>query len=292
MTIQIQNQDLTVLVDEKGAELLSIKNQSSDLEYLWQGDNTYWGRTAPVLFPIVGRLKNDHYELEGQIYTMGQHGFARDCLFEVTSQSDSKVSLCLTSNPSIKLMYPYDFRLTITYTLEENTIDITYFVENLNKKETMYFSIGAHPGFNVPLTNDTKFEDYYLTFSPKQIRTQIPLSGPYLDTLNKQQVSTNTNINLNRSLFDIDALIYETVNKNTISIQCDKTDHFISVTFEDFPYVGIWSPPQKDAPFVCIEPWFGIADEVTTSGLLKEKLGIQSLEPSASFTSRYLITLN
>ncbi|PKM94678.1 MAG: aldose epimerase [Firmicutes bacterium HGW-Firmicutes-1] len=291
MTIQLQNNHLIVLVSEKGAELSSIKSIDTGLEYLWQGNSTYWGRQAPVLFPIIGRLINDQYLIDEQIYPMGQHGFARDYTFRISSQSDTNVSLCLTSDSTTKAIYPYDFNLTITYKLEENTVTVTYLVENPNVKEMMYFSIGGHPGFNVPITEDTKFEDYYLAISPTLSRTIIPLKGPYLDTSNKFLTQTTANLALNRNLFDNDAIIYETKGRNVFSIQSDKTEHSISFTLDDFPYVGIWSPPKKDAPFVCIEPWFGIADEVTASGQLKEKLGIQSLEAMGTFSAHYSITI-
>lgn len=292
MTIQLQNNHLIVFVSEKGAELSSIKSSKTGLEYLWQGDSTFWGRKSPILFPIVGRLKDDQYIIDGHTYSMGQHGFARDCTFQISHQSSTKVSLCLLSNMSSQAMYPYDFRLTITYTLEENSIVVTYLVENPSKEETMYFSIGAHPAFNVPLTQDTTFEDYYLSLSPKQFRTMLPLIGPYVDFSSKKLVQTDANIVLTRTLFDIDTLIYETEGKNVFSLQSDKTDHSVAITFENFPYVGIWSPPGKDAPFVCIEPWFGISDDVNSTGLFKEKIGIQALEANSSFSAHYSITIN
>lgn len=289
--IKLQNQNLIVLVSEKGAELSSIKTRVSGFEYLWQGDSIYWGRKAPVLFPIVGRLKNDQYEIGGLKYNMGQHGFARDYTFVVTGQNDNMVRMSLESDLSTKELYPFDFRLTITYKLDESTIGVTYLVENLDDN-TMYFSIGAHPGFNIPLVDNTQFEDYNISFSPNRERSTIPLIGPYIDLSGKTTAEPNGNIALTRVLFDNDALIYETAGKNVLTIQSDKTDHFISLTFEDFPYVGIWSPPKKDAPFVCLEPWFGIADDINANGALKDKLGIIALDGNDSFSCYYSITVN
>lgn len=289
--ITLENQYLVVTVSEKGAELTSVKNKENQIEYLWQGDPSFWKRQAPVLFPFVGRLKNDQYEYNHKTYHMSQHGFARDYTFNVTHQSESEVALELTANEATKENYPFDFRLTLTYSLEKQTVRVAYQVENLNHQEKMYFSIGGHPGFNIPLTNETSFEDYYLSFLPKRSRTVIPLKGSYLDLENRTLGQTNTDIALRRALFDQDALIYETKNKNTFSIRSDKTPHGIAVSFENFPYVGIWSPAKQDAPLVCIEPWFGIADATDASGKLEEKMGIQLLEPNGQFNCHYDITI-
>lgn len=291
MTIQLENEKLVVVILEKGAELASIKSKETDIEYLWQADPAYWGRHAPVLFPIVGRLKDDKYEVDGKTYSMGQHGFARDETFQVIEQSATSVALALNSTEEMKTNYPYDFRLVIRYTLTDDTVKTHYQVENPSNDSEMYFSIGAHPGFNVPLTEDTKFEDYYFSFLPRKTRTTIPLSGPYLNTPAKTLAQTNTDIALSRGLFDNDALIYEIKGENIFTIQTEKNDYAVSVKFTDFPYVGIWSPPQTDAPFVCIEPWFGIADTIDATGNLKEKLGIRVLAPKEDFQAEFEITV-
>lgn len=290
--IKLENDTLTVTILTKGAELTSIKRKDNKIEYLWQADPKYWGRHAPVLFPFVGRLKEDRYEVAGKTYPMGQHGFARDCEFEIMHQTDSTVTLKLSDSPSTKERYPYAFHLLITYTLTGNTVTTAYHVENPASDEPLYFSIGAHPGFNIPLTTDTKFEDYYFSFSPRKTRTTIPLSGAYLNTPCKTLAQTNTDIALTRSLFDNDAMIYETKGENIFTIKSEKTEHSVAVRFVDFPYVGIWSPPQTDAPFVCIEPWFGIADDMNATGKIEEKLGIQTLAPQKSFEAAFEITVN
>jgi len=290
MAIQLINKDLNVQICEKGAELSSIRNQKNDIEYLWQGNPSYWGRKAPVLFPIVGRLQNDAYKFNGKEYHLSQHGFARDYTFNVVEQNETMVILSLESDMSTKQIYPFDFRLKIIYTLIHSTIKVTYQIENLGN-DCMYFSIGAHPGFNIPIVENTTFEDYYITFTPNTPRTTIPLVGPYLDITNKKVTQLDNGIPLTWDLFDHDAIILETIGQNTLTIKSDKTKHFISLTYENFPFVGIWSPPKKEAPFVCLEPWLGIADTVTASGDLKEKLGIISLEADQSFSAEYSITI-
>ncbi|MCO6017773.1 aldose 1-epimerase family protein [Carnobacterium divergens] len=290
--IKLENETLTVTILTKGAELTSIKRKDNKIEYLWQADPKYWGRHAPVLFPFVGRLKEDRYEVDGKTYPMGQHGFARDCEFEIMHQTASTVTLKLSDSPSTKERYPYAFHLLITYTLADNTVTTAYRVENPASDKSLYFSIGAHPGFNIPLTTDTIFEDYYFSFSPRKTRTTIPLSGAYLNTPCKTLAQTNTDIALTRSLFDNDAMIYETKGENIFTIKSEKTEHSVAVRFVDFPYVGIWSPPQTDAPFVCIEPWFGIADDMNATGKIEEKLGMQTLAPQKSFEAAFEITVN
>ncbi|MPQ21358.1 MULTISPECIES: aldose 1-epimerase family protein [Carnobacterium] len=292
MMIKLENETLTVTILTKGAELTSIKRKDNKIEYLWQADPKYWGRHAPVLFPFVGRLKEDRYEVDGKTYPMGQHGFARDCEFEIMHQTASTVTLKLSDSPSTKERYPYAFHLLITYTLADNTVTTAYRVENPASDKSLYFSIGAHPGFNIPLTTDTIFEDYYFSFSPRKTRTTIPLSGAYLNTPCKTLAQTNTDIALTRSLFDNDAMIYETKGENIFTIKSEKTEHSVAVRFVDFPYVGIWSPPQTDAPFVCIEPWFGIADDMNATGKIEEKLGMQTLAPQKSFEAAFEITVN
>ncbi|MER2131553.1 MAG: aldose 1-epimerase family protein [Carnobacterium inhibens] len=289
--ITLKNDALTVHISQKGAELQSIKSNSEEVEYLWQGDPTFWGRKAPVLFPIVGRLKNDEYVYQGKTYSLNQHGFARDLVFQVEEQTDVSVCFTLSSTTETKVSYPFDFKLTVTYTLDKNDIKVSYGVYNTHPIEDMYFSIGGHPGFNVPMTSDTTFEDYYLTFLPRETRKKIPLIGSYLDLENKTLSQTNTEIDLKRPLFDHDALIYETKGKNIFSISSEKTARSVALTFEGFPYTGIWSPPKKEAPFVCIEPWFGIADTQNASGELSEKLGIQHLKGMETFAAHYTISL-
>ena len=291
MSIILKSNQLTVMVSPKGAELQSIQKTETGTEYLWQGDPAYWNRKAPVLFPIVGRLKDNQYTYKDQSYTMNQHGFARDAVFNIIEETEDHVTLQFESNEETKKAYPFDFSLSITYTVIEDKVSVEYAVQNTNETEMLYFSIGGHPGFNIPLTEDTVFEDYYFSFLPRKSRKQIPLNGPFADPSQTTLAQTNTTLSLNRKLFEKDALVFEVKEKNTFSILSDKTAHSISVTFENYPYVGIWSVPGKEAPFVCIEPWHGIADTVDTSGKLEDKLGIRTLPAKETFTTSYTIQL-
>ncbi|MCV2505179.1 aldose 1-epimerase family protein [Melissococcus plutonius] len=290
MTVQLENEFLIATIAEAGAELVSLRSKSMNIEYIWQGNPAFWNRHSPILFPIVGRLKNDQYIYEGKTYHLPQHGFARDQLFQVIEQSDQSATFSLKSTKETYQYYPFDFELVLTYELEEQNLIVLYQVENLGI-QTMYFSIGGHPAFNVPLEETLTFEDYFLNFFPKKSRTQIPLSGSALNIKNKTLAQTNTSIDLIHELFKNDALIFETKGNNAFSIETEKSQHGITLSYTDAPYVGIWSPYPKKAPFVCIEPWWGIADTIDTDGQLTNKLGIQLLSPNRIFNTHYQLTI-
>jgi len=289
MTVQIENEFLIATIAEDGAELISLKSKKNNIEYIWQGDPAFWGRHAPVLFPVVGRLKDDQYTYQNQTYPMSQHGFARDSLFNVIEHGAELVSLSLKSNKETKKVYPFDFELILSYLLEEDNLVVRYQVENTGASD-MYFSIGGHPAFNVPLESGLTFDDYYLSFSPKKSRTQIPLAGPFADFEHKTLGQTNTSLDIRRELFNEDAIIFETKGANAFTIETDEGAHSISLSYTDMPYVGIWSPYPQEAPFVCIEPWCGIADEVNATGNLVDKKGINTLAASDIFKTQYTLT--
>ena len=167
---------------------------------------------------------------------------------------------------------------------------VNYQVENTGKEE-MYFGIGGHPAFNVPLESSLTFEDYYLSFSPKKSRTQIPLAGPFIDLANKTLAQTNISFDLTHQLFENDAMIFETKGQTAITIATDESDHQVTLSYPEMPFVGIWSPTPKEAPFVCIEPWCGIADAVDATGQLAEKFGINKLPANELFKTQYMISV-
>ncbi|MBP1045783.1 aldose 1-epimerase family protein [Enterococcus sp. BWM-S5] len=288
MTVIIENDQLIATIAEEGAELISLKSKESGLEYIWQGDPEFWGRHAPVLFPFVGRLKEGRYSYQGKTYPMGQHGFARDQVFEVIEKGDEMISLSLKSSETTRKIYPFDFELVLTYKLEESAIIVGYQVINSGKEELL-FSIGGHPAFNIPIEDQLSFTDYYLSFEPKVDRIQLPLEGPFVDLEHKTLGQTSVDYDLKRSLFEKDALIYETPGKTEISFKSDKSKHSVSLSYDDIPFVGIWSPYGVEAPFVCIEPWWGIADKVGSTGELIKKFAINRLAPEGLFKTNYAI---
>lgn len=288
--ITLENSLLTVKIQEKGAELCSIVCNASGTEYLWQADPDVWGKHSPVLFPIVGTLRNDTYTHQGQAYTMGRHGFARDRQFSVSGQDTDQVSLELQADAATLRQYPFLFGLQIRYTLTGNTLEVSYSVSNKGT-ETMYFSIGGHPAFRLPINKDLRFEDYILQFEQVEQADIYPLSAeghllpegiPFLQ-------HTDT-IALQKSLFYKDALIFKKLRSKKIRLCSEKDTRNIEVAFGAFPFLGIWS--KADADFVCIEPWQGITDGQDASGSLAEKEGICTLAPQAQWEASWQVKFN
>ncbi|EPT7268323.1 aldose 1-epimerase family protein [Listeria monocytogenes] len=288
--IKLENEVLLVEMKTAGAELTRIFHKDTGLEYLWNADSKFWGRHSPVLFPTVGRLVEDTYLVDGKPYHLGQHGFARDRDFQVVEQTEKSVRFELDADEDSLAVYPYKFKLSIIYTIEKNTVAVSYEVENTDNKR-IYFSIGAHPAFNLPLTDGTTFEDYYLDFGTEENLETLCLEGPYRSGEIKKVVDEAARyLPLNYDLFKNDALIFEALKQKEMTIKSDKTPHFVKISFPEFPFVGVWTA-KAGTPFLCIEPWYGIADGAGESVELRDKAGIEHLEPEAVFASEYEITV-
>ncbi|MDE1192212.1 MAG: aldose 1-epimerase family protein [Arachidicoccus sp.] len=282
---KIENDILIVEIAEKGAEIQRIFNKETLLEYIWNGDPAYWAKHSPVLFPIVGSLKGGKYTYEGKEYALSRHGFARDKIFEAENESPESIILKLQDTEDTFIAYPFHFELKITYTLEKNKVNVHYGITNTGSND-MFFSIGAHPAFRVPLTEGAKFEDYQLTFNEFENTARYPLNDEGLLKEKPEIFFQHSNeLRLKKPLFYKDALVFKTLQSSSITIESDRTHHGITVDFKGFPYMGIWS--AKDADFVCIEPWLGIADNENASGKLEEKEGIISLEPDKYFGAQW-----
>ncbi|EBF5167806.1 aldose 1-epimerase family protein [Listeria monocytogenes] len=288
--IKLENEVLLVEMKTAGAELTRIFHKDTGLEYLWNADSKFWGRHSPVLFPTVGRLVDDTYLVDGKQYHLGQHGFARDRDFQVIEQTENTVRFELDADENSLAIYPYKFKLSIIYTIEKNTVAVSYEVENTDNKR-IYFSIGAHPAFHLPLTDGTTFEDYYLDFGTEENLETLCLEGPYRSGDIKKIVDEPARyLPLSYDLFKNDALIFEALKQKEMTIKSDKTPHFVKVSFPEFPFVGVWTA-KPGTPFLCIEPWYGIADGAGESVELRDKAGIEHLEPEAVFASEYEITV-
>lgn len=287
--VKIENEFLTAEINLHGAELASLVNKADGTEYMWQADPKVWARHAPVLFPIVGALKDDEYTVDGKTYHMTRHGFARDLDFTVIKHEDSTVSLELTDNETTHAKYPYAFRLVLTYTLDGHDLTVAYHVENPATGE-MYFSIGAHPAFNIPLTSGLKFDDYNFSFKPEKQRTRVGLEGKYADFANGKTVNENK-LPLSLELFKDDALIYVLDGDQTdMTLSSPKDQHGVTLSVTGAPYVGVWSNYPTPGAFCCIEPWWGVADDTTTDGNFKTKRGINKLAGGASFDAGFKIS--
>ena len=286
----LKNNQLTVKINPKGAELTSIFNHENQTEYLWNADPKFWGKSSPVLFPIVGALKNNVYRFEGQQYTLPRHGFARDREFIVEKSKENSVIFLLTHDENSLKIYPFKFEFRLIYSLENNTMNVTYSVKNIGKNK-MYFSVGGHPAFALPLAENTTYDDYYLEFNKTETFKRWGLTTEGL--INTQPfdfLKDTSQLNLTKKLFYDDAIVFKNLESTSVMLKSEKTNRQLKFDFEGFPYVGIWA--AKDANFVCIEPWCGIADSANHNQELTEKEGINCLDMGDIFEKTWRITLS
>lgn len=286
MLKKLENGIIEATIKKHGAELASLKKDG--IEYMWNADKKVWGRHAPVLFPIVGRVKNNKYTTRQQQYELFQHGLARDLDFEMVEDGEDFVVYRLKSSEETIAKYPYKFQLDIFYTLEGSSIINKYRVKNMDK-QPMYFSIGAHPGFNCPLMAGEKMEDYYLEFEQSETADRYFLEDGLIARQEGYLINKKV-LPLTKELFKDDALIFKNLKSIEIALKSRKSPRSVSVRFAGFPYLGIWSKPSG-APFVCLEPWCGVTDSVDHSGILSEKEGIYSLEPGQEFWRKFSIEI-
>jgi len=282
LKINLSNSELTATIDTFGAELISLKNKSNR-EYIWEGNPDYWSKHSPILFPIVGSLKNNRYSYNNTIYQLSRHGFAREMEFEVIEKTDVKVVFSLKHSEITLKKYPFHFELKVSYTLIKTTLKIGFTVINTNAV-SMPFSIGAHPAF--ALTNN--FENYELQFEKSENLVVSKLQNDLISNATYLIPLENNRLPLKHSLFENDALIFKTLASKSVAIAENKIP-FLKVHFTDFPSLGIWTKSQ--APFICIEPWLGYADTIENNGKIEEKEGIQILGMNQTFKTNYSIEI-
>lgn len=264
----IQNGELTAVIKTFGAELCSVKSHSGQ-EFMWQAEPV-WPRHAPNLFPIVGSLLQHQYTYEGVTYPMKHHGFARDSQFTLLHQSEHSASFVLQDSDDTRPNFPFSFSLIITYTLGGNTIFQRFRVINTGA-DTLPLSFGAHPAFNA-----SPVDDFDIVFEKTETAQAQLLDGPYIGATKKDVIQEGTKIPLTPHTFDADALVFENLNSKQVTLQHKHSSYSVKVGFEGFPFLGIWAKPA--APFVCIEPWQGIADYVSHNGAIEHKKGIVWLD--------------
>lgn len=292
-TILLENDYLKVKIKKKGAEIISLYNKEKSFEHIWQADKKSWNQNAPILFPIVGKLKNGKYFIDNKEYKMKNHGFASFSTFEIISKSKSKVVLSLESNASTLKKYPYKFKLIVKYTLKENKVLIENKVVNIDNKK-IYFSIGAHPGFNIPINKKEKYTDYYLEFSQKETVARMPLTkkkGLLSNNYIQKYLDNTHRLQLNHKIFKDRAIILKSLKSSTVEIKSDFTDTSVKIGIENFPFLGIWTTSKSNENFVCIEPWYGVSDSENTQGNFQLKKGIQTLQTSKDFIMKYFIEI-
>lgn len=285
----ISNEFLEVNIIEKGAELTSIINKNTGLEYMWNADPAFWAKTSPVLFPIVGMLKNDTYYYEGKSYHLARHGFARETKFTIAAREADSITFTLSNTASTIEVYPFHFRFDITYKVINDTLSVTYKITNTGNVK-LFFSVGGHPAFKIPLTGGTAYTDYYLQFDKKENASRWPISKEGLIGTEPEPLLENTDrIPLSKELFLQDALVFKNLKSSKVSLKSSATSHGLLFDYTGFPFLGIWA--AKNADFVCIEPWCGIADSVSTDQQFINKEGINKLDAGDVFERSWSVTL-
>lgn len=284
----LKSGDLAVQVVSLGAELKSLKDCRTRQEYMWDANPEYWKRTSPVLFPLVGNYKNKEVRYNGRIYSLPQHGFARDMRFETISLAQNEIWMGLSSSAETMQKYPFPFRLEIGYKVEERKVRASWRVINTGS-ETMYFSIGGHPGFVCPMKKGEKQTDYFIRFDAEKevVSRLLGSDGLATDTFVTYPLEDGF-LPIADDLFAHDALMIENHQVQKVSLCTPDKKPYVTVSF-DAPLFGVWSVPGKAAPFVCIEPWYGRCDNTNFKGTLQDREWGNALEPGKTFETHYTI---
>lgn len=275
MIYTIENEYFTLAVKELGAELTSLKSKKTGIEYIWYGNPDIWYGQSPILFPVIGRLLDDKYRLNGKEYSMEKHGIVRKKPFKLVEKTEDTLTFLQSDDETSLEIYPYHFDLYVTFKLNDDGVEVSHKV--INKNDTvMYYSLGAHPGFNC------KIGDYFEFDNPQAsvMNEQIDLDSLLLDE-QVELLKNEKRITIEKNTFDKDALILSGYTDNVISLKSDDHNRVIRFYF-DSPILGIWAKPN--APYVCIEPWWGINDNHVKKADLSEKRGIMSLNPNEDRT--------
>jgi galactose mutarotase-like enzyme len=283
--MDMKNGHLFVGINDKGAELTAITDMLTGYEFLWGADPAVWARHAPVLFPIVGKLKNNELHIDSNIFSMSQHGFARDKVFTKLESSPTEAWYELKNDAETLKVYPYDFTLRLGYKIDHKTLTCMYKVINTDNKP-MHFSIGAHPGFMLPEAN---LEAFYIEFEKPETEERHLLEGGLFNGKSKPVLSTPTTINLSKALFDDDAIVFKNLNSTQLKLKHRNSNFCITLSYDGFPHMGIWAPKNNEQ-FICLEPWCGHADPVVGHSDIAQKEGIITLDAGKEFNRSYSLT--
>ena len=290
MKYQIKNDKLQVEILSLGAQMCSIKD-ADGTEYLWQGNPKYWEDMAPNLFPYIARMTDKKYTVYGNTYEMDIHGFAKDTVFEANQISEEHIIFSISDSEETRKQYPFAFVFEVDYRLEGNKLLIAYGVKNRDDK-TMYFGVGGHPGFNVPIEEGLEFEDYYLEFDSEENAERVGFSEDCFVTGNnvRYDLADGKKISLHHNLFDDDAIILTNMSKG-VKLTSDKGKKSIQVSYPDMPYLGFWHWPKTDAPYICIEPWSSLPSRKGIVEDLATQPGLVCLEPGNEYQNQYVIEI-
>jgi len=286
MTFTIENEYVKATINQKGAELSSYINKNNNINYLWKGDAKYWGKHAPVLFPVIGMVTNNSIKVNGETYPMTKHGFARDTNFEVRKQSIDSIELFITSNEENKKSFPFDFDFSVKYSLKGTVLITSFAVKNCGQAP-MFFSVGGHPAFACPVNEQGVLSDYYLEFNQEENADNVLLNAStgFRNGEFEKGYLQGKKLALHNDIFKNDALVFFNLKSNEISIKSDKFPHQLKFIFEGFPQFGIWAP--VGAPFVCLEPWAGVCDVAGYNGEFKDRYGTVQLDAQHIYLCSY-----
>ncbi len=282
--VSIENKYLIAEINPDGGELKSLKSKATGTEYIWQANPEFWNRSAPILFPIVGAVENDATQVEGKEYSLPRHGFVRDMRLEVAAINEKEVEYYLKSSAETLAKYPFQFYFSVKYQLKENQLTTTFTVKNTDTKD-IYFSVGAHPAFNLPSGN---IEDYFIEFEKEETLNRHLLKNNTFSGETEQVVNHSNQISLNTALFDKDAIVFKDMRSQSLSLKSKIDGYKVKMDFEDFPYFGIWTKPNCEK-FICLEPWCGLADNSGFNDELKNKEGINTLAEGDTFQRSFTI---
>jgi galactose mutarotase-like enzyme len=283
----LENDFLRIVVADKGAELQSLFIKDKNIELLWQAGEA-WPKHAPVLFPVVGQLKNNSATHFGKPVTLSRHGFARDSIFTLVYSSNSELHFELYENETSLQVFPFRFRFLLKYLLKDSALIVSMQAVNVGN-EILYCSYGAHPAFRIPMNENESFEDYELVFTPADhFIHRWPLDKNLISDIPLSIAIPHGRLPLSRDLFAADAMVIKKPSFEAVALQNSKTGFGIKMTCSGWPYFGIWSAPGGD--FVCLEPWQGIADTVHSTGEFSQKEGILAIEPGKSHETSFTLT--
>lgn len=290
MIYTIKNDKIEVSVEDLGAQMRSIKDATGK-EYLWQGDEKYWNGSAPNLFPYIARLTEGKYILKGRTYEMPKHGFLRNSVLKLKEKTQTKMVFSLTDSEETYKMYPYHFEIKVKYELFENELKVSYNVANKDKK-VMYFGVGGHPGFQVPVEKELSFEDYFIEFAKRTDMKRVGMSEDCFVTGKDEAfpLEENRRLYLHHNLFDDDAIILKDAPSKVV-LASEKGSARIEMETSHLEYLGIWHKPASDAPYVCIEPWSSLPSKKDIIEDLEKQDNLVSLKPDGYYTGFFKVKI-
>ena len=283
----LSNTHLELKVNAFGAELCSVRSKAGQLEYIWQAESSVWARHAPNLFPVVGKLRNGQFSYGGHTYSLPQHGFARDLDFICIEEAPDRLSFELAANEQTLKIFPFHFSLQVSYVLSEDTVTVYYSVFNPDHKD-LFMSLGAHPAFICPLQEHETFEDYELQFNGMNALTVSKLHDGLISDESRVLHLSDHKLHLHPSLFEKDALVMKGEQIREVRLSSTQSGRGVEMICEGWPYFGIWTKPGTSR-FLCLEPWYGIADTEDANGLIEEKEGIIRVSSGNYFRAHYSI---